>query len=323
MLKHAVTKVQQRHVLLRVRIKEDNEHALWFTSEGVQEIPFEIVPRKSENDWIKIHAEASKIPFEFETHPAIRFVLVQSPDVSELIILCHHMICDGMSLAHLAREHDVKRFIFASTCSVYGLGTEDLVDEGSAPNPISLYAETKLDAEKQLSSLISDKVILTNLRFGTAYGLSPRMRFDLVVNFFAKKAALGEEMKIFGGNQWRPFVHVQDIANAIVLTLEAPEEKVSNEVFNVGTTKENHKISAMGDILEECIPGVKINRITEVEDKRSYRVSFKKIEETLGFTNTKTIKDSFLEIKKAIDNGTIRDLEHDKYSNVRGMFGKK
>jgi NRPS condensation-like uncharacterized protein len=104
MLKNAVAKVQQRHALLRVRIKEDHEHALWFTSEGVQEIPIEIVGRKSENDWIEIHAEASKIPYEFETHPAIRFVLVQSPEVSELIILCHHMICDGMSLAYLARD---------------------------------------------------------------------------------------------------------------------------------------------------------------------------------------------------------------------------
>jgi len=104
MLKNAVVKVQQRHVLLRVRIKEDNEHTLWFTSEGLQEIPIEIVPRKSENDWIKIHAEASKVPFEFETHPAIRFILVQSPDISELIILCHHIICDGMSLAYLARD---------------------------------------------------------------------------------------------------------------------------------------------------------------------------------------------------------------------------
>ena len=104
MLKNAVAKIQQRHVLLSVRIKEDHEHALWFTSEGVQEIPIDIIPRKSENDWIKIYAEASKIPYEFETRPAIRFILVQSPDVSELIILCHHMICDGMSLAYLARD---------------------------------------------------------------------------------------------------------------------------------------------------------------------------------------------------------------------------
>lgn len=104
MLKNAVAKVQQRHALLRVRIKEETDHTQWFISEGVQDIPTEIVPRKSETDWIKIHLEASKIPFEFDTHPAIRFILVQSLDVSELIILCHHIICDGMSLAYLARD---------------------------------------------------------------------------------------------------------------------------------------------------------------------------------------------------------------------------
>ena len=104
MLKNAAEKVQQRHALLQVRIKEDQEGNLWFTSEGVQEIPIEVVHRKSENDWIEIHAEGCKIPFEFEMRPAIRFILVQPPDESELIILCHHMICDGMSLAYLARD---------------------------------------------------------------------------------------------------------------------------------------------------------------------------------------------------------------------------
>jgi NRPS condensation-like uncharacterized protein len=104
MLKSAVAKAQQRHALLRVRINDEGDHTQWFTSEGVQEIPIEILPQKSENDWIKIHAEASKIPYEFETRPAIRFILVQSPAVSELIILGHHIICDGMSLAYLARD---------------------------------------------------------------------------------------------------------------------------------------------------------------------------------------------------------------------------
>jgi NRPS condensation-like uncharacterized protein len=104
MLKNAVAKAQQRHALLRVRIIDKPDRTQWFTSEGVQEIPIEIVPRKSENDWIKIHSEASKIPYEFESRPAIRFILIQSPDVSDLIILCHHIICDGMSLAYLARD---------------------------------------------------------------------------------------------------------------------------------------------------------------------------------------------------------------------------
>lgn len=104
MLNSAVEQVQKRHALLRMRIKDDQNGELWFTSYGVQEIPIEVVPRETEDDWIKIHAEGSKIPYDFETRPAIRFILVQSLDVSELIILCHHMICDGMSLAYLARD---------------------------------------------------------------------------------------------------------------------------------------------------------------------------------------------------------------------------
>jgi len=104
MLKEAIAKVQQRHALLQVRIQDDENHDQWFSSEKVQEIPVEIVSRKSDTDWIEIHAEASKIPFDFDIRPAIRFILVQSSEVSELIILCHHIICDGISLAYLARD---------------------------------------------------------------------------------------------------------------------------------------------------------------------------------------------------------------------------
>lgn len=103
-LRSAVRKVQQRHALLRVRIKEDGDHELWFTSEGVGEIPVETVVRNTEEDWITVHTEASKVPYEFAARPAIRFILVQSPDRCEVIIQCHHIICDGMSLAYLARD---------------------------------------------------------------------------------------------------------------------------------------------------------------------------------------------------------------------------
>jgi NRPS condensation-like uncharacterized protein len=103
-LRNAIAKAQQRHVLLQVRIQYDEDHTPWFASEGVQEIPIEILPRESMDDWIQIHTEALKVPYEFETHPAIRFILVQSPEGSELIILCHHIICDGMSLAYLVRD---------------------------------------------------------------------------------------------------------------------------------------------------------------------------------------------------------------------------
>ena len=97
MLRDAVAKVQRRHVNLRVRIKEDQDHVPWFTSEGVGEIPVEVVPRESDEHWIEVQQEAAKVPFEFELRPAIRFILVQSPGVSEVIILCHHIICDGLS----------------------------------------------------------------------------------------------------------------------------------------------------------------------------------------------------------------------------------
>ncbi|MCP4284069.1 MAG: hypothetical protein GY792_06415, partial [Gammaproteobacteria bacterium] len=103
-LTQAISKVQLRHTNLRVRIREDQDHVPWFTSEGVGEIPVEIVPREADDHWIKVHQEASKAPFEFEKRPAIRFILVHAPTVSELIILCHHIICDGLSLAYLARD---------------------------------------------------------------------------------------------------------------------------------------------------------------------------------------------------------------------------
>ena len=141
MLRSAVGKVQQRHFLLRVRVKDDHEHSQWFTTEGVREIPIEIVARKSENDWIKIHTEALKIPFEFETRPAIRFILVQSPDISELVILCHHIICDGMSLAYLAR--DLMVYLAIPTREVEAVPVPPTIDLDNLPADVSQSGLTK------------------------------------------------------------------------------------------------------------------------------------------------------------------------------------
>jgi len=135
MLMNAVEKVQQRHFLLRVRIIDDDTHEQRFMTEGVQEIHIEIVARKSENDWINIHAEALKIPFEFETCPAIRFILVHSADMSELIILCHHMICDGMSLAYLAR--DLMVYLGDPTRKIEALPVPPVIDLDNLPSDIS------------------------------------------------------------------------------------------------------------------------------------------------------------------------------------------
>ena len=136
MLIHAVSRVQQRHPNLRVRIKEDNDHVPWFTPEGVGEIPVDATPRESDDHWIKVHQEASQIPFEFDARPAIRFILVQSPSISELIILCHHIICDGLSLAYLAR--DLMVHLGDPTREVKVLPDPVPIDRDNLPEDVSL-----------------------------------------------------------------------------------------------------------------------------------------------------------------------------------------
>lgn len=141
LLKDAVSKVQQKHLNLRVRIYEDNDHNLWFTSEGVKEIPIEIVTRESDKHWIDMYHDACKIPFDFEERPAIRFILVHSPEISELIILCHHIICDGMSLAYLAR--DLMVHLGDPTREVEVLPDPVPMDKDNLPQDVSINAIVK------------------------------------------------------------------------------------------------------------------------------------------------------------------------------------
>ncbi|MFX0210560.1 MAG: condensation domain-containing protein [Candidatus Hodarchaeota archaeon] len=141
LLKDAVNKVQQRHLNLRVRIYEDNDHNLWFTSEGVKEIPIEIVTRESDEHWIDIFHDTCKIPFDFEERPAIRFILVRSLEISELIILCHHIICDGMSLAYLAR--DIMIHLGDPTREVEVLPDPVPIEKDNLPHDVSINAIVK------------------------------------------------------------------------------------------------------------------------------------------------------------------------------------
>jgi len=141
MLRNAVFKAQQRHPNLRVRIIADDDHNPWFTSEGVGEIPVEIVPRESDDHWIKVVQESCQIPFEFDSRPAIRFILVQSPTVSELIILCHHIICDGLSLAYLAR--DLILYLGDPTREVELLPDPAPIDRDNLPRDVSLSPVVK------------------------------------------------------------------------------------------------------------------------------------------------------------------------------------
>lgn len=212
----------------------------------------------------------------------------------------------------------VKRFIFASTCSNYGKMEGDaFITEESPLNPISLYAELKVKFEKYLLNQ-QGKVdfIPTALRFATVYGLSPRMRFDLTVNEFTRDVALGRELLIFGEQFWRPYCHVEDLARACISVLEAAPEKVKNNVFNVGDTRENYQKKMLAEELQKLIPDLVVKYVHKNEDPRDYRVAFEKIHNELGFSITKTVPEGMQEIIRILRDGIISDPDSQRYKNV-------
>jgi nucleoside-diphosphate-sugar epimerase len=225
---------------------------------------------------------------------------------------------DGtLKVANVSKSAGIERFIFASTCSVYGAGGDKLLNEGSRLNPVSLYAETRLVAERDIAKLADDKFRPTILRFGTIYGLSPRMRFDLVVNFLTLKATRDKKIRIFGGRQWRPFVHVRDVARALMLVLDSPFERVGGQTFNVGDTAENYLLSRIGEIVEGLMPDVDVTTMDEIRDERSYRVSFDKIRNGLGFAAGIKVEDGIVEMKNAIESKAIANPDDRRYYNYK------
>ena len=222
------------------------------------------------------------------------------------------------TVAELARSFGVRKFIFASTCSVYGASNETL-DERSRTKPISLYGDTKLASERLLLSLSTPDFAPTILRFATIYGLSGRTRFDLVVNVLTAKAKKEGEITVHGGAQWRPFVHVIDAARAIATTLAADPAAVANEVFNVGSNEQNYTISEVAELVANKVPGTKVVVAEDMADNRNYRVSFDKILKRLGFTPKYTVEDGIDQVIDAIDDGEIVDYSDAMYSNVKSL----
>jgi nucleoside-diphosphate-sugar epimerase len=222
-----------------------------------------------------------------------------------------------VALARRARASGVRRFVFASTCSVYGEGRDETLDEDSPAKPLSLYAETRWHAEQGILELPRDSgfepVIL---RFGTVYGLSPRMRFDLVVNFLAQQAVREGQVSIFGGSQWRPFVHVVDIARGIELALESPLPHETLPVLNLGDNLENYQLHDLKEELETHVPGVRVVIQPEKEDRRTYRVRFDRIEREWGFRATRRVGDGIEEVARAVRSGVIADPRDRRYYNA-------
>ena len=219
-------------------------------------------------------------------------------------------------IAEVAKGSNVSRFIFASTCSVYGANPATL-DERSALNPVSIYARSKIASEQVLTSMATSQFGPTSLRFGTIYGLSGRTRFDLVVNLLTAKAMVEGRITIFGGSQWRPFVHVDDAAEVVLTTLEAPLSLVGNQIFNVGSDEQNYTIQQAGEIIARLIPGAELVSEGSDTDPRDYKVSFGKLAKTLGFTPQWTIERGVKQVIDAIEAGHVKDYRDAKYSNVK------
>jgi nucleoside-diphosphate-sugar epimerase len=184
----------------------------------------------------------------------------------------------SVRIAQLAKQAGVKRFVYASSCSVYGLGSGEFLDEKSPVNPQTAYAKCKVLVEQDVRKLADDKFCVTFMRNATAYGASPRMRFDIVINdlsglaWTVKKIAMTSD-----GSPWRPVVHVEDICNSVRAVLEADAGKVNGEAFNVGSNAENYRVREIANIVAEGFPGCVVSTGPASADNRSYRVSFDKI----------------------------------------------
>jgi nucleoside-diphosphate-sugar epimerase len=219
-------------------------------------------------------------------------------------------------IAEVAKGSGVGHFIFASTCSVYG-ASDHLLDERSELNPVSLYARSKIASEKVLRKMADDRFSPVILRLGTIYGLSGRPRFDLVVNLLTAKAFVDHEITIFGGDQWRPFLHVDDAARAILTALEAPLNVVRNQIFNVGSNEQNYTIRQIGETILTHVPDAQVINKGDDVDRRNYWVNFTKIQKTLGFVPKWTVEQGVDQVIQALQSGRVRDYKDARYSNVK------
>ncbi len=210
-------------------------------------------------------------------------------------------------LAEASARAGISRFVFASTCSVYGAGLAGRLSEESPMAPAELYAETRVNAERALAALAGGRLRPTVLRFGTVYGCSPRTRFDLVVNLLTARALRERAISIFGGEQWRPFVHVDDVARALQISLEADLDRVGGETLNVGDNRENYQMKDLGPVILREIPGTEVRVVPENADRRSYHVVFDKIERRLGFRASRGVTEGVREVRDAIRSGAIPD----------------
>jgi nucleoside-diphosphate-sugar epimerase len=219
-------------------------------------------------------------------------------------------------IAQVAKGNGISRFVFASSCSVYG-ASDQILNERSALNPVSLYARSKIASENVLLSFCGGGFEPVILRFGTIYGLSGRTRFDLVVNLLAAKALVDKVITVYGKDQWRPFLHVHDAGRAVLAALDARSEAVESVIFNVGCDEQNKTLGQVGELIQTMVPGSALHCTEENVDRRNYRVEFRRIREAIGFHPVWKIEAGVQQVLDAIRCGKVTNYQDSKYSNVK------
>ena len=220
----------------------------------------------------------------------------------------------AQALAMACKHQCINRFLYASTCSVYGLG-DTLLDENSDLRSVSLYARIKIASEQAILSMGDGYFTPTILRMGTLYGCSPRMRFDLVVNTMTMHAYSEGRIHVFGGTQWRPLLSVNDAAEVYVRCLEADIADVGNQVFNIGSDEQNYQVESIAQIIAEALSGVQVEHDDKSLDVRDYRVSFRKVRDVLDFSPSDTVGAASNAIYTCLSRRIIQDPTQKIYYN--------
>ena len=212
----------------------------------------------------------------------------------------HH---GSVLLANVARRSGIRRFVYTSSCSVYGAGSGDFLDESAAPNPQTAYAECKVLVERDIGGMAGDDFCPVFLRNATAYGASPRMRFDIVLNDLSGMAHTTKRIAMLSdGSPWRPVVHIEDICEAVYRSLIAPEDAVWGRIFNVGSNSENYRVRELAQIVAGEFPGCELSVGPSGGDNRSYRVNFDRIHRELpGFECRHTARDGARELRQVFE----------------------